>query len=222
LKYESFEIGSKKQFALKQNGAVYPNFDVNNLFANGRAINTAGNTLELYKQGIYPGENNLSTGLRINYGAFSYYTGGDISGIDNLGQPNETSPEKFFSPIIGKVDVAIVNHHGNRDSQSPFFVSQLAPRVWIFPVWSSDHPGEDVLRRVTSQQLYNGPRDLFATSLLEANRLVIGNRIDEAFKATSGHVVIRVFPGGTHYTVFILNDKTTQRNIKATFDYQNN
>lgn len=221
LKYEPFQLGTVEQFTMKGDNSGQFDFEVANLFANGRAVSTEGDTIQLYAEGTYPGENNLSTGLRFRYGTFSYYTGGDISGIDRHGQQSEISTEKTFAPIIGEVTVATLNHHGNRDSQSPFYVGQLKPCIWILQGWSSDHPGDDVLRRITSTQLYQGPRDVFATSLLEANKLVIGNRIDQAFKSTSGHVLVRVYPGGKKYTIFVLNDKTEERNIISSFDYIN-
>jgi hypothetical protein len=100
-----------------------------------------------------------------------------------------------------------------------YFVSSLRPRVWIQQNWSSDHPGEEVLRRVTSKELYPGKRDLFATVMLEANKLVIGSRIDESYRSQEGHIVVRVYPGGDRYTVFVLKDRTTRREVVAQFDY---
>ena len=44
----------------------------------------------------------------------------------------------------------------------------------MIPVWSSDHPGHDVLDRMYPTRLYPGPRDVFATNMIEANKIVIG------------------------------------------------
>ena len=217
--YETFKAGSDTQIQLKES-SDYPTFKVQNLFVNGGAIDKNRNTIALFSEGEYPGENDLCTGIRISYGKFDYYTGGDISGIDGLGQENPNSPETVYAPIIGPVDVATLNHHGNRNSQNPFYVSQIKPRVWIDQVWSSDHPGENVLRRITSTQLYPGPRDLYATSMLEANELVIGGRIRNSFQSLHGHVVVRVYPGGDKYSVYVLNDRTTERKVISEHDYQ--
>ena len=67
-------------------------------------------------------------------------------------------------------------------------------------MWSSDHPGHDVLDRMYSTRLYPGPRDVFATNMLEANRLVIGPLLDR-LPSAQGHVVVRVAPGGASYQV---------------------
>jgi len=127
--------------------------------------------------------------------------------------------ESKVAPVIGPVDVATMNHHGNRGSMNTYFVSCLRPRVWIQQNWSSDHPGADVLRRIISQELYPGRRDLFATVMLEANKRVIGNLIDESYQSQSGHIVVRVYAGGDRYSVFVLNDKTTKREVVSQLDY---
>lgn len=62
--------------------------------------------------------------------------------------------ESHIAPVVGPVDVATLNHHGNRDSQCTEYVRTVRPRVWIQQNWSSDHPGEEVLRRITSKELY--------------------------------------------------------------------
>lgn len=70
-----------------------------------------------------------------------------------------------------------------------------------------------------SRELYPDERDLFATAMLEANRLVIGPLIDRSYQSQSGHIVVRVYQGGDRYSVFVLNDKTLAREVLAKFDY---
>jgi hypothetical protein len=162
----------------------------------------------------------LSTCIKISYGKFDYFTGGDIAGMNPLGESDPSSLEATVAPVIGAVDVATLNHHGNRDSQSPAYVRALRPRVWIQQVWSSDHPGEEVLRRITSTTLYPGPRDIFTTDMLEANRLVIGDRIIQSYKNQHGHVVIRVTDSGMRYSVYVLNDFSPNREVADVIEYQ--
>ncbi len=219
LVYEPFVSGVQNQVQLNYHPEKYSDFKVSNLFVNGQAKDRNGNLISLYAEGEYPGENDLSAGIKISYGKFGYYTGGDITGIDDQGQEKQDSPETVFAPLIGPVDVATLNHHGNRNSQNPLYVNQLQPRVWILQAWSSDHPGEEVLRRITSRRLYAGPRDIYATSLLEPNHLVIGDRIDNSFQSLHGHVVIRVLPKGETYMVYVLNDRTTQRGVISERSY---
>jgi hypothetical protein len=112
--------------------------------------------------------------------------------------------------------MALLNHHGNRDSQNANLVRTLRPRVWVIHVWSSDHPAHDVLDRMLSTRLYPGPRDVFATNMIEANRIVIGPMLDRLASA-SGHVVVRVAPGGASYRVIVLDDSGETYAVTALF-----
>ncbi|MFN7118034.1 MAG: ComEC/Rec2 family competence protein [Saprospiraceae bacterium] len=219
LKNEVLQSGSNQQITLLKNPTNYPDFQVRNISVNGRVWTgfKDGETLELFKNGQYPGENPLSTCIKISYGKFDYFTGGDISGVNGWGEADFNSVEANIAPVVGAVDVATLNHHGNRDSQSAYYVRTLRPRVWVQQLWSSDHPGEEVLRRITSQNLYPGERDLFATDMLESNELVIGEKIANSYKSRHGHVVIRVYEKGLKYKVFILNDESEKREVIGAF-----
>jgi hypothetical protein len=220
LVYEKFRVCSSQQFKLTHHPEKYPDFIVKNLFANGEICGTDGeDKVRTIKQGEYRGENELSTGIRISYGDFDYYTGGDIGGIDRLGQNDPASMETRTAPVIGPVEVATLNHHGNRGSMNSFFVSCLRPQVWIQQTWSADHPGAEVLRRISSRLLYPVERDLFTNALLNANRIVLGISDNRTYKSLSGHIVVRVNPGGETFSVVILDDQTNQRRIKASYEY---
>ena len=215
---ELFKAGSSKQIALQKDGEKFKTFQVQNIKANGTIWSGKGHeTMEYFpplSTGLYvPGENQLSLALRIDYGAFRYYTGGDCPGIADLGSPKWNDVETPMSKAIGEVDVAVMDHHGNRDAHNEFNIKTMRPRVWIQQTWSSDHPGHEVLRRVTSKYLYPGPRDLFATNMLEANKNVIGPFLEQSYKSMDGHIVVRVMPGGTTYYVIILNDENETHEI---------
>jgi hypothetical protein len=83
------------------------------------------------------------------------------------------------------------------------------------PVWSSDHPGHDVLDRMYSTRLYSGPRDVFATNMLESNKQVIGELLGR-LKSSQGHIVIRVAPGGESFRVIVLDDTSESFTVKST------
>ncbi|OPZ68809.1 MAG: hypothetical protein BWY83_02194 [bacterium ADurb.Bin478] len=127
--------------------------------------------------------------------------------------------ESHAAPVIGRVDVATLNHHGNRDSQNEYFVRTLQPRVWIGQSWTVRHPGEEVLRRITSRFVYSGERDLFTNFLHPANRTFLGSLAEEHYTSTSGHIVLRVQAKGDQYDIFILDDKTTERSVIGRFSY---
>lgn len=221
--HEKFTVGSNNQIGLNYKPEQFYDFKVKNIFANGEVWDELNNKTHVYikpEEYRYNGENNeLSTGIKISYGSFDYYTGGDIGGIDQHGQDNPNSMETKTAPVIGAVDVATLNHHGNRGSMNTFFVKCLRPSVWIGQTWDASHPGGEVLRRITSRSLYPGERDVFANAMLESTKLVIGSMVDKSYKSQSGHLLVRVYPGGNNYSVFVLDDKTAKRNVKAKFNY---
>ncbi|MGB3145342.1 MAG: MBL fold metallo-hydrolase [Maribacter sp.] len=217
LVHEKVISGKKNQISLVYDPQTYPDFSVQNIAVNGTVWTGAmSDTLALLKPGEYPGENPLSICLKISYGKFDYFTGGDISGIDEYGGTDMNSVESQIAPVIGPVDVATLNHHGNRDSQNLDYVRAIRPRIWIQQNWSSDHPGEEVLRRITSEKLYPGERDIFSTVMLQPLKDVIGGRLNQ-YKSQNGHIVLRVHPKGNSYEIYILNDASVEREIIAKY-----
>lgn len=222
LLYEKFKVGSFSQIRLKNDPEAFPEFVVKNLFSNGVIAAVADSSIAIrkFKAGDRPPENDLSSGIRISYGPFDFYTGGDIPGIGHTGTPDTESLESLAAPVIGNVDVATLNHHGNRNSQNEFYVRTLQPRVWIGQSWSIRHPGEEVLRRIMSHHVYPGERDLFANALHPVNERYLGEHMVNHYKSTNGHIVVRVYPGGKRYDVFILNDLSAERFVKASYSYR--
>lgn len=220
----NLQAGSRTQIHLKYDSRRYPDFFVRNIKSNGKIWtgkdSSASENFPMFRrddQATFPTENALSQVLTISYGNFVYYTGGDIPGNISYGQPKWMDMETPVARAVGAVDVATMDHHGNRDALNEFMVKTLKPRVWIEQVWSSDHPGHEVLIRATTPFLYEGPRDLFATSMLQANRDVIGPLIDRCYKSQQGHILVRVLPGGSPYYVIILDDGVEKILVKEVF-----
>lgn len=217
-----FEAGRNDQITLRRAAASYPEFEVRNIAVNGQVWTGVGRaTRSRFPDGWQslpaqdqPTENQSSLGIRVRYGAFDFYTGGDIPGLLRPGYPAWQDIETPVGEAVGAVDVAAVNHHGNRDSTNASFVAALKPRLWILQVWSSDHPGHDVLDRMLSTRLYPGDRDVLATNMSSANRLVIGPMLDRLLSAR-GHIVIRVDRGGASYRAIILDDRDESMRVTA-------
>jgi beta-lactamase superfamily II metal-dependent hydrolase len=221
LQYEKFRVGSCSQIKMKENSEKYPDYVVKNLFSNGAIAAVSDSTIAIrkFKEGDFPPENDLSSGIRISYGLFDFYTGGDIPGIGHTGTPDTESMESLAAPVIGNVDVATLNHHGNRNSQNEFYVRTLQARVWIMQSWTIRHPGEEVLRRIMSPYVYPGERDLFTNFLHPVNKAYLGSRAED-FKSTAGHIVVRVYPDGKNYDVFVLDDQKNERQVVARNSYE--
>ena len=220
----NLQAGSRKQVHMRYKMSSYPNFFVRSIKSNGRIWSGKDSSITEHfpmfrrdEPKTHPTENALSQVITINYGDFVYYTGGDIPGNIGYGQPAWMDMETPVSKAVGGVDVATMDHHGNRDALNEFMVKTLRPRIWIEQVWSSDHPGHEVLIRATTPFLYEGPRDLFATNMLQANKDVIGPLIDRSYKSLQGHILVRVLPGGKSYYVIILDDTVESIRVKDVF-----
>jgi hypothetical protein len=83
--------------------------------------------------------------------------------------------------------------------------------------WLSAQPGEEVVVRLASQEFYPGPREVFATGMAPETRAAIGPIMDKIYRSYSGHIVIRVAPGGSTYDVFRLNDEDATRKVMERF-----
>jgi hypothetical protein len=164
---------------------------------------------------LQPSENSFSAALLIRYGAFRYFTGGDLPGVPLENLPAWHDLETPVARAIGRVDVLVLNHHGWLDSTNPFFLRTLQPRVVIVPAWHASHPDHGVLRRLLSSRVY-APADLFTTTFLEASRAVMSD-LREPFKSSEGHIVVRVEPGGRSYRVYILDDRSPAHAVTAVF-----
>ncbi len=224
MRMAALKAGSNQQIILLKDPKAFPDFFVQNIKSN-QWIWTGKNssviqqfpTVDTSGERTWPDENSLSLAITINYGHFVYYTGGDNPGNVFTGDNPLRDVETPMAKAIGEVDIATMDHHGNRDAVNETMVKIFKPSVWIGQTWSSDHPGHEVLVRIMNQHIYEGKRDLFATNMLEANRLVIGPLIDRSYKSQHGHIVVRVLPGGTMYYIIILDDSKEEMPVKAVF-----
>lgn len=161
-----------------------------------------------------PTENMCSVTLRISYGAFSYFTGGDMPGYPVPGAPSWHDLETAVAHAIGPTDVHVVNHHGSIEAANPFWLATLRSRVMVLPAWAATHPSPDVLKRLLSRRLYPEPRDIFVTAFREETRAAIGARANQVASA-HGHIVVRVEPGGERYWVLVLDDTAESYRITS-------
>ena len=229
LNAEKFTVGSNKQINL----IYHPrhDFEVQNIIGDGYVW--TGKGLKTYYffpraendlTGNAEPENDLSNGFRIDYGPFRYFTGGDMTGRELSGNDVSTSAEAVAAPVIGTVDVATMDHHGFDDAQSNIFVKTLRPLIWIQQNWAVTQTTFDMLLRTTSMLNYNYVRDLFALQYFKLNDLSLPSfgaknqgPIEQYYKNTMGHVVVRVIPGGKEFWIIVLTSNTPNPVIKAVY-----
>ena len=221
LQVERFRVGVNDQIILLHDSGRYDNFEIRNIAANGEIwTGVAENTrhhfppLDQIPEGQKPSENMCCIAIRMSYGAFDYFTAGDIPGVLDPGDPLWHDVETPVAQVVGPVEVAEANHHAYLDAENAFFLSALRPRVHIIQVWSPSHPSPRPLRRMLSTRVYPGPRDIFATNMMKANKIVIGSNLDR-LKSDQGHIVVRVEPGGDSFKVIILDDSAETYKVVA-------
>lgn len=214
---EQFRVGDNRQFSLLRNPEKYSDFEIRNIAANGHVWTGVANTvrnhfpaLESLPPNQYPGENMCSSAFRLSYGKFDYFNGGDITtGAPGSWQDIETP----VGLVTGPVEICLANHHAYFDAMGVSFLQAVRPQVHIIQVWSPSQPDNSVLARMMSTWTYPGPRDIFATNIMDETRVVTG-RIDN-LKSQQGHIVVRVQPGGESFMIYILDDSEESFKIKS-------
>ena len=220
---ESLVVGSARQIILKR-ASEFPNFFVRGVKANGDIWSGRGDTAYQYftadsildKQGKF-NENPLSLAIKITYGKFDYFTGGDNTGLQGFGLPRWVDVETPIANAVGKTDVTTLNHHGNRDATNENFLRKLQPRVVVEQSWCSDQPGQEVMHRLTSNYIYEDEKSIFATNIQNATKQTLGFWLTRGYKSLFGHIIVRVLPGGEQYYVMIA--QTMNDTVKITSVY---
>jgi hypothetical protein len=219
MQVERIRVGRADQLVPVNSPAQYPMFEIRNVAANGEVWTGKGiKTLHLFPasktvDNDISWENICSIGIRIRYGRFTFFTGGDMYGIADPGLPSWTDIETPVARAIGPTDVHVVNMHGSISTENSSFLMTLRSRVIIVPSWSPTHPSQDVLKRIMAPRAYPGVRDVFATVLREPTRASIGARADQI--KGIGHIVVRVDPGGRTYNVVVVDDSSPELTVKS-------
>jgi beta-lactamase superfamily II metal-dependent hydrolase len=195
---EGFDTGSKTQFTPVRAAGRFPGFTVENIAANGRV---AGGHVVVPRERT-PDENTCSCAVKVTYGPFAYYTGGDLSGY-SAARDMETP----VAAAVGRVDAMKMNHHGYKDAVNPALLAALRPRVMTVLAWDEWHPHAETFARMTDPAIYPGERLIYATGLHDK----CVERLGAAGAASirpCGHVVVRVADGGASYRVCVLDPAT--------------
>lgn len=228
LKVERFEAGRADQIVLRRAAREFRDFEVRNIAANGFVWTGAGTaSRNRFPKGIVPVENNCSLAFRLTYGAFTYFNGGDMAGQLGANAPAWTEMESAVAWVTGPVDAYALNHHGTDDSANAFFLSVLQPRIHILSTYASSQPSPGVMRRMLSERIYPGPRDIFMTNsgwpgrrehmvklFGEAETVWLLEQIN-GMAGRQGHVLLRVEPGGARYRVIVIDDAVAEGNVKS-------
>ncbi len=189
-----FEVGSSGQFALKNPRS---DFAIRNVYANGLLWTGSGVSSAsivpsgLTQSDLQSAENQWSAVVNISYGDFDYHTGGDINGTELF------DAEREVAARIGETDVFHCNHHACDDAMRGDALLLTCPQAFVVPAWENDsHPEDAALSRMKSY----GKVFMAAPATKEGVE-------------SNGHVVVRVYEGGSEFQIFVLNDRSTDYEV---------
>lgn len=207
---EPLVVGSNRQIKPRSAGNA-SNFSIRGIAADGRVWTGEGEgTRSVFPDLItsgpndQPDENSCSIALRLDYGGFSYFTGGDLTASTRDGRSPWLDIETPAVGACGRVEVAVADHHGYFDACGPAFTRSLDAQAYIIPAWHVTHPGQAQIERLLGAWPGAKIHDVFSTEMLPANRL-FNSRWARQLRSTQGHVVVRVQPGGSHYRIFAVD-----------------
>jgi len=218
MKMERFVPGSNTQFTLLYHPEKYKNFEVRNIVANGEVWTGKGNKAKkMFPAGAKVSENKVSSGVRISYGDFDYFNGGDICGRITFKTPKWRDIETPVGKVLGPVEVCEANHHAWIDAMNESFVASTQPQVFILQVWNVTHINLSTLQTMNSKELYPGDRLIIPTNIPELTKEYIGEANVKKLTGDGGHVVVKVNPGGTEYKIYLLATNDESMKIKSVY-----
>src|SRR5690606_18348326 len=133
----------------------------------------------------------LSSGLKISYGKFDYYVGGDIFGRIPLGTPEWYNMETPVADALGPIEAMSANHHGWIDAMNDYFVRKTQAKVFVLQVNHITHLNFNSMNSMSSEILYPGERFIVPTAIPQKAIDFIGPDLAAKLSGSGGHVVIR-------------------------------
>ncbi len=214
MEMEKFDVGALNQIKMLNNPKKYrKNFEIRNLAGGARVWTGEGTNSVTYYKGdpTLFDENVNSCALRITYGNFKYYNGGDLSGGKHTYKSDDRDLETPVSKVCGKVDVAKANHHGYYETCNGAFLNNVSPDVLIIDARSDNHPVPSTMARMVDPMVWTEPGEFYIT--VDQARGKLGEELWSHFKPW-GHIVVRVYEGGETYQVFVLDPDNLEYPIK--------
>ncbi len=194
LRAGRLHLGRRDQFPLRYHAERYPDFEITNICANGRVWD--GKRIVDCSEGAPLRENGASCGILVRYGDFDYFTAGDAGGNTCVEYPCALS--------IGRpIEAMKANHHLSPHTMEPEMMKILRPEVIVTQSFyvRDIQPDKEIIRRITD----GGSARLYFTNI-DPSLTDADPELYARCAGIGGHVVIRVAPGGSEYTVYLLDD----------------
>ena len=218
---EKFNVGELNQIAMTHKPSKYSDlFSIRNIAANGEVWTGEGmETIRYYDlndENITgrQNENTKSLVLRMDYGPFSYYTGGDVAGrlLDENGK--HINVEAKTGEACGEVDVCKTNHHAYKDAMTEDFVNAVNPDHYISCAWDIWHTQPQLMERMLARTDGMIFHQFVWPEFLEEHKSA--SWYDRLYK-DGGHIVVKAYDKGRSYKIYILDSTNEDMIVKAVF-----
>ena len=227
MKIHSFKVGAKGQICLQHDPRNYYSrvFEIRNIAANGSVWDGRNGFRDLAAVHVKKtgkdkiGENLLSSSIRIRYGNFTYFTGGDTEGFLVDADGKRFSYEDVVGAVTGKVCACKTNHHACPASMREEFLRSLQPKLIISSTWSPNQINDVTLERMSSRSIYPGDRTIAYGQVPCFKKGAYAGRPFMRDIAPEGHAVIKVNPGGFAYRLYTLTAEDESMGVVGTKDF---
>ena len=162
-----------------------------------------------------PPENACSCVMKISYGSFDYFAGGDLqyNGKSYFPWKNIELP---CAQIAGRVEVMKANHHGVTNTNQADALKAHDPQNIVVCSWVDCHPRTNVLNTMITT-LPNV--DVHITNFWKGERPSgtddkVTDEEAARVKCYDGHIVVRVTDGGKYYRIMTLEDVQGTMKVK--------
>ena len=223
---ERFDVGALDQIKLCRDPDRYCGmFSIRNVCADGVVWDGRDGAVDILAPqaqrfgGKIP-QNLLSCGFLIRYGAFSYFSGGDLQSNKVTGEDGREVPfDSFIGRAVGPVSLCKMTHHGCSNAMSRDFLEAVRADAYVACMWSPAQCSAETLDRLSSVAPKSGGRALILPQVMAAQqREWFATHAYAIHEVPAVHVVVRVASGGSSYSVYLVDASDESQRIVARFD----
>lgn len=211
---EQFAVGRNDQIVMTENPAKYPDFEIRNICSNGVVWTGSGtNTTNTFPPDPSAGsENVFTTAFTLSYGKFDFFSGGDLQYNGRTANP-WMDIEAPVAAVVSEVEVMKANHHATLHCNGTAILNKLKPQAVIIHVFRDVQPNPETIGRMLDINPYC---QIFTTNMTDANKPRLGADLNK-LRATQGHIVVRVSPGGDEYYIYTLDDTNQDYKVNGVY-----
>ncbi len=227
-----FKAGSNSQIVQKYSPTKYSSVNVQNVAVNGEIWTGSGtstkktfpelseisykNSKDITSSDNCPAENINSCVMKISYGKFDFFTGGDLqyNGRSTYAWKDAELP---CAKVVGQVELMKADHHGTTNTNQADALKALNPQAIVVNSWVDCQPRTSVLNTMESTL---PSCDIFITNFWQGERPSgVDDKVtaEEAarVKGYDGNIVVRVTDGGKKYRVITTTDSDGAMTVKT-------